>query len=398
MSSRATCFPALGQMLTTDTPKTRWLLSHLSFHFGEALHVECKHRRFGSLLYHANCDLLKAVSLALGRNRLHKITQTEPPQSPPPLTIDDQISSVALYLNERVHMQAKTFVANFHDAPEKYASFSIDWLYEAVDPNLLSFIQQLTQTVRSRRRKLLINDTEITAIKRMRQAYLLCTVLFCSNTQCSMPFHCLLTEAVLCHGGSQELVRILNRVGAVASLETNRRLATLVVQERMSNGIIAEIHPKSLSVVSIDNIDILQSHAFVSSTDRTRSWHGTSVQCTQPLPLSACLSNDEMNVPSSGRKHGPSLSPPASPTPIEKSKRRRRTLTEQLSPHTRLVSSIEPVVDPHFEDYVEYDAQAQSYFCMSEFKLNQAEYEAIVKLQSDIFNCMILNASIQILS
>ena len=152
-------------------------------------------------------------------------------------------------------MQAKTFVANFHDAPEKYASFSIDWLYEAVDPNLLSFIQQLTQTVHSRRRKLLINDTEITTTKRMRQAYLLCTVLFCSNTQCSMPFHCLLTEAVLCHGarGSQELVRILNRVGAVASLETNQRLATLVVQQRMSKGIITEIHPKSLSVVSIDN-------------------------------------------------------------------------------------------------------------------------------------------------
>ena len=127
----------------------------------------------------------------------------------------------------------------------------------------------------------------------MRQVYLMSTVLFCSNTQCSMPFHCLLTEAILCHGGSQELVRILNRVGAVASLETNRRLATLVVQQRMSKGIIAEIHPKLLSVVSIDNIDILQSHAFVSSTDRTRSWHGTSVQCTQPLPLSARLSNDE---------------------------------------------------------------------------------------------------------
>ena len=48
------------------------------------------------------------------------------------------------------------------------------------------------------------------------------------------------------------------------------------------------------------------------------------------------------------------------------------------------------LVGNYFEDYVEYDAQAQSCFCMSEFKLNQAESEAIVKLQSDIFNCMIL--------
>ena len=142
MSSRATCFPALGQMLTTDTHKTRWLLTHLSLHFGEALCVECRQRRSGSLLYHANCDLLNAVSLALGRNRLHKITQTEPPKSPPPSTIDDQISSVALYLNERVHMQAKTFVATFHDAPEKYAIFLVQWLATNQSQLALAYVFQ----------------------------------------------------------------------------------------------------------------------------------------------------------------------------------------------------------------------------------------------------------------
>ena len=49
-----------------------------------------------------------------------------------------------------------------------------------------------------------------------------------------------------------------------------------------------------LSVVSIDNVDILQSHATVSSLDTTRSWHGRSVQCIQPLPKTAHLTNEEM--------------------------------------------------------------------------------------------------------
>ncbi len=127
--------------------------------------------------------------------------------------------------------------------------------------------------------------------RRMRQVYLLCTVLFCANSQCSMLFHTLLTEAILCHGGSKELVKILNRVEAVASLETSHRLATVVVQQRISRGIL---HHRALCIVSIANIDILQSHAFVSSTDGTRRWHGTYVQCVQPLPLSAYLSNYEM--------------------------------------------------------------------------------------------------------
>ena len=68
-----------------------------------------------------------------------------PPQMS--LSRDEQITTVASYLNNRDSQQAKTFVANFRNSPEKYASFSIEWLYEAVDPHLIRFIQQLTQSV-----------------------------------------------------------------------------------------------------------------------------------------------------------------------------------------------------------------------------------------------------------
>lgn len=48
--------------------------------------------------------------------------------------------------------------------------------------------------------------------------------------------------------------------------------------------------PGMLTVVSTDNIDILQSHAAVSTSC---SWHGTSVQCMQPLPLTGQLCAEE---------------------------------------------------------------------------------------------------------
>lgn len=89
---------------------------------------------------------------------------------------------------------------------------------------------------------------------------------------------------MLCHGGTLELVQILNRLGAVASLDTVNRVATQIVE--MSMRIIPELQPQKLVTVSIDNVDILESHGFVSCQDATRSWHGTSVQCVQPLPIS----------------------------------------------------------------------------------------------------------------
>jgi len=67
-----------------------------------------------------------------------------------------------------------------------------------------------------------------------------------------MPFHTVLTEAILCNGGSHELVKIFNRIGAVASLDTNLRLATQVVQARIAHGVLPELAVNAVSIVSID--------------------------------------------------------------------------------------------------------------------------------------------------
>ena len=104
VATRAASFPSL--MPIGDVPGPRWLASQLSWYFGEMLIVECNHKRFGSLLYHVNCDLLNAVSLALGRGRLHnKAVYRESVATQPSKAShwNQQIACVADYLNNRVH-------------------------------------------------------------------------------------------------------------------------------------------------------------------------------------------------------------------------------------------------------------------------------------------------------
>ena len=159
-----------------------------------------------------------------------------------------------------------------------------------LDPLLVQCIQILTKPARERRRLFshqdFLDSSGDVKIKSMKQLYCLSTLLFCTNSQCNMPLQYLLADAILCLGGSTELLKIFNRIGAVASLDTHDRIAMYAVTERITKGIYSELVPRTLTISSIDNIDILQRHGMVSAVQSKRSWHGTSVQCVQPMPKS----------------------------------------------------------------------------------------------------------------
>ena len=104
------------------------MLSRLHHHFGDILRVACRHFRYGTVLYHKDCDLLNAVSAALGRNKelsreaskqQSTISVPEVKDSIPTTSstgtacacncgIDTQIENTATYLNNKVHEVAKT--------------------------------------------------------------------------------------------------------------------------------------------------------------------------------------------------------------------------------------------------------------------------------------------------
>ena len=239
VQNRASLLPQLSSLPNQRIPGIRWLLSRLHSLFGDSLQVICKQSRYGSVLFHKDCDLVKALSTGKSETLQKQVTvlkeqQNEIQTSKPtehPTSIQNQVENVAHYLNGRSQQQARQLIATYKGNPKQHAFLQLDKLMSDFDPVLLNFINQLTQTVCQSRRKLFNDENESLTIKKLRHFYILGVILFCTNTTCSMPLHVVLTEAIICHGGSLELVRILNRVGAVASIDTNSRLATCIVEE-----------------------------------------------------------------------------------------------------------------------------------------------------------------------
>ena len=354
------------------------------------------------MLLYKHCDLLVVLSNALGKpSTIQRHAQTSNDilknQHKQDLekcshTLGEDTMQVAQYLNGKLHTQAKKYSSHYNQNPDEYLTMDIDQLIDGVDETLMGFIQELTKPIRDSRRTLF--GTGEVDMKRHRHFYALCLLLFNTNRMCNMPFHFGLTEAILCHGGSTELVRLFNKLGIVSSLDTNSRIATSIVERRFKQGIKPSLKSDMLSVVSIDNVDILQSHATVSSLDATRSWHGTSVQCIQPLPKTANLTQEEM-VNSSVETTPTDISSDhtQSPIPVQRFKRRRRTLTEMCSPHTQMVFPTHEHTEDRYGaimNEIQMNQLRCSPLTLSHFVQNSTENACMSQLKEDIHRAMLL--------
>lgn len=203
-------------------------------------------------------------------------------------------------LNESVHQVVKHMLSQ---TPNQGHSLilDVDSFIDSVctvAPELWEHVQILTRSINERRgRRAAISTTSYSShLKRLRRAYLLSVLLFVTNNECSFPFHTLLADAIETSGGSTELITILNRVGAVASVDTLKRVILAVSQERKKQGIRSLLVQGSFTVASVDNIDFLQSHAAVYSGSQHRSWHATSIQLVQPQPNKAVAQSQSLQA------------------------------------------------------------------------------------------------------
>ena len=140
----------------------------------------------------------------------------------------------------------------------------------------------------------------------------------------------------------------------------------------MFRGIQSQLTPRTLTVLSIDNIDLMQINAMVSALHAKRSWHGTSVQCVQPLPTSSILCDEEMTSPPSTPKQASSTSSPV----VKHLDKRRRTLKEH-APSTVVVVPKETSVTMNVHDYADYLKPTISQFTIDNFLVLQEEEEQL---------------------
>lgn len=410
------------------TPRN--ILSNLAANLHHHLKYKCTIRKFGTLLYRADEDILPYLTRVLwnlrqSQSNTSTCTNTD--------CIQEQTESTCTAtmkdLNLKIQEQIRDLLKQDAKAPFDHSKFNLDKTISAIDPQIWEAVSLLTQSVSEKRGTSKVRDSSSMAchIKKLRRLFLVSSILFITNDRCSSPLHTLLTDVIDSQGGSSLLIRILNRFGICASTETlDRFIQYKVVQSDQSQS--EYMNAEAFTIISADNIDFLHSHARVFQGNQVSSWHGTSVQAVQPLPsLAACdeqictdadpvLHSDSLmdivrNGPNNNndcsdlnsscghtlisRKRTQHSSPFPSPqnstrSPVPKSQRRLRTGTEglgqsQKSPSHPVVISATQVTQ------VMLTLKGKQ---LQDFKMSPEELSAIEEIKFDLNTYMLLRHSI----
>ena len=256
----------------------------------ENIVFECKQRSCGVLIFRRGADLTlclsKTLKLFQGTDNSILIN-TQHSQSAEPTAVASsnaamsELDHFCSKMNKKIHNQIKTITSNDAVSPYDISQFDVDDTISNTDPMLWRMIVFLPRTTTESRKN--VPPDKISQQHKLQCLYCLCVMLFATNRCCSVPSHILLTDLIDSQGGSYELIRILNRIGAVASVDTHRCYVQFQVAQKMSAGLLQNLDLSLFTVTSVDNIDFLQRHSFVYSGDQGRSWHGTTIQVVQLL-------------------------------------------------------------------------------------------------------------------
>ena len=335
------------------TVTSLWVLSNLTSALQHHLAYSCKTRKYGTLLYRPNTDLVPLLQQCLSKLRQHEIKGRKPQspqtaQSPPQkLGMEDVLDD----LNVQLLNQCRRYLDKDKMFVDEYSSLNIDKEIDQINPTLWKAISMLTRSASERRgvaNKQMSNEQHK---KKLRQFFLLCSMIFCADDRCSMPMHILIADLIESQGGTAFLIQALNRLGVCSSQDTLKRfIQSKVDTKKGKHPCSGYFNSNSFTVISVDNIDFLHSFARVFKGTQNSSWHGTTVQLVQPLPslapiqsqssITEGIANMELTSPSESlqaavQQNEPSLSNSSTGSTCHSSS----ALTEQIPQSVQLHQS-----------------------------------------------------------
>ena len=216
-----------------NPPSIRWVLAQIVLKLSPHLSFVCKVKREGTILYRNNGDIMCALSHSLAENKSHNC-----------------FSNTTSMVNNLLHEQSNSFTQQYKGHHQTLSEMSLDNIIASTNPELWKFLTQLTQSKRQRQRRSLSFSSH--DVHTVRTLYCLCVLLFTTNPQCCVPIHLPLTDLILCHGGTTELVTVLNRFGAVASVDTHSRFLQDLSADRKAM-LDHNLSPNAFRIVSVDN-------------------------------------------------------------------------------------------------------------------------------------------------
>ena len=165
---------------------SRWLLHQLIIYLHPYMEYKCVHRKYGTMLFRKGGNLLTSLSWALGAlsTRVYNDYQMESPLMPKTEGTNELHQHKVLHeaagmLNDLLHAETN------HHTHIDPCTLNIDQCLSVLNPVLTEFIALATCTVRERYHPSLATKEDKTSshVKKVRQYFILCLLLYCTNPQ-----------------------------------------------------------------------------------------------------------------------------------------------------------------------------------------------------------------------
>ena len=158
---------------------------------------KCIHKKFGTILYRKGGDPLISLSWALGNQRQHEVMdQPSDYYITTESTAEIVLEQAGCIINDLIHKEIER-ISNDKIIDDPHM-FNMETSINRIELQLWKFLETATSTIRQKSRSESTPDHK----KRIRQSFIFCLLIYCTNSNKPIFMHILLVDAVEMHGGS----------------------------------------------------------------------------------------------------------------------------------------------------------------------------------------------------